>query len=73
MGKTAVAVALVLPPTVICVVFSPGELLETFTTLYVTPPKNYHTILRFQNIFPLAKVSFAKGNLLGAGRHPTGP
>ena len=28
---------------------------------------------RFQNIFPLAKVSFAKGKMLGAGRHPTGP
>ena len=27
----------------------------------------------FQNIFPLAKVSFAKGKMLGAGRHPTGP
>ena len=29
--------------------------------------------LQFQNIFPLAKVSFAKGKMLGAGRHPTGP
>ena len=28
---------------------------------------------KFQNIFPLAKVSFAKGKMLGAGRHPTGP
>ena len=27
----------------------------------------------FQNIFPLAKVSFAEGKMLGAGRHPTGP
>ena len=27
----------------------------------------------FQNIFPLAKVSFAKGKMFGAGRHPTGP
>ena len=26
-----------------------------------------------ENIFPLAKVFFAKGKLLGAGRHPTGP
>ena len=28
---------------------------------------------KFQNIFPLAKVSFAEGKMLGAGRHPTGP
>ena len=28
---------------------------------------------QFQNIFPLAKVSFAKAKMLGAGRHPTGP
>ena len=28
---------------------------------------------KFQNIFPLAKVSFAKGKMLGAGTHPTGP
>ena len=27
----------------------------------------------FQNIFLLAKVSFAKGKMLGAGWHPTGP
>ena len=27
----------------------------------------------FQKIFPLAKVSFAKGKMFGAGRHPTGP
>ena len=27
----------------------------------------------FQNIFPSAKISFAKGKMLGAGRHPTGP
>ena len=34
---------------------------------------NIISLHRFQNIFPLAKLSFAKGKMLGAGRHPTGP
>ena len=36
-------------------------------------PLEVSSLRVFQNIFPLAKVSFAKGKLFGAGRHPTGP
>ena len=36
-------------------------------------PRPAWNVIKFQNIFPLAKVSFAKGKMLGAGRQPTGP
>ena len=41
-----------------------NEIMELWLTIFM---------IGFQNIFPLAKVSFAKGKMLGAGRHPTGP
>ena len=35
--------------------------------------QNKLNLMLLQNIFPLAKISFAKGKMIGAGRHPTGP
>ena len=66
--QTIMAILLSSQQTILTILFSSQKSDFKFNLLYLR-----WIIRKFKNIFPFAKVSFAKGKILGAGWRPTGP